>query len=84
MKDIILPVKRQKTEIKIFCTCIILAYLLNIISIISYGTEWSELWTQSLWMLILSYLLYGLSIAIRLFYLGIRKIVAGKNRSNNS
>ena len=50
MKEIVLSVKRQKTEIKIFCVCIALAYLMNIISIIAYGTSWSELWTQSLWM----------------------------------
>ena len=50
MKEIVLSVKRQKTEIKIFCVCIALAYLMNIISIIAYGTSWSELWTQSLWI----------------------------------
>ena len=53
MKEIVLSVKRQKTEIKIFCVCIALAYLMNIISIIAYGTSWSELWTQSLWMLLI-------------------------------
>ena len=46
MKEIVLSVKRQKTEIKIFCVCIALAYLMNIISIITYGTSWYELWTQ--------------------------------------
>ena len=54
MKEIVLSVKRQKTEIKIFCVCIALAYLMNIISIITYGTSWSELWTQSLWMLLIT------------------------------
>ena len=54
MKEIVLSVKRQKTEIKIFCVCIALAYLMNIISIIAYGTSWSELWTQSLWMLLIT------------------------------
>lgn len=74
MKDIIISVKQQKTEIKIICTCIVLAYLLNIISILSYGTEWSELWTQSLWMLIITCLLYGLSIVLRLLYWCVSKI----------
>lgn len=72
MKEIVLSVKRQKAEIKIFCICIVLAYLMNIISIISYGSEWRELWTQSLWMLIISCILYGLSIVLRLLYYGIR------------
>lgn len=59
MKEIVLSVKRQKTEIKIFCVCIALAYLMNIISIIAYGTSWSELWTQSLWCYSLRVAFYG-------------------------
>ena len=66
MKEIVLSVKRQKTEIKIFCVCIALAYLMNIISIIAYGTSWSELWTQSLWMLLITCGFYGLSVVLRL------------------
>lgn len=72
MKDIHIPVKRQNLEIKIFCACILLAYLMNIISILSYRTEWSELWTQSLWMLVIACILYGLSILLRLLYYGVR------------
>ena len=72
MKDILLTVKRQKTEIKVFCVCIVLAYLMNIIAIIAYGTSWSELWTQSLWMLLITCGFYGLSIVLRLLYYGIR------------
>ena len=68
MKEIVLSVKRQKTEIKIFCVCIALAYLMNIISIIAYGTSWSELWTQSLWMLLITCGFYGLSVVLRLLY----------------
>ena len=70
MKEIVLSVKRQKTEIKIFCVCIALAYLMNIISIIAYGTSWSELWTQSLWMLLITCGFYGLSVVLRLLYYG--------------
>lgn len=75
MKDILLSVKRQKTEIKVFCTCIILAYVMNIVSIIAFSTEWSELWTQSLWMLIVTCGLYGLSVVLRLLYCGIQSLL---------
>lgn len=75
MKDILLSVKRQKTEIKVFCTCIVLAYVMNIVSIITFGTEWSELWTQSLWMLIVTCGLYGLSVVLRLLYCGIQSLL---------
>lgn len=74
MKDILFTVKRQKTEIKVFCVCIVLAYLMNITAIIAYGTSWSELWTQSLWMLLITCGFYGLSIALRLLYYGIRQL----------
>lgn len=73
MKDIIITVQRQKTEIKVFCICLILALVINIGSIIAYGTEWSELWTQSLWMLIIGCGLYGLSVIIRLIIFCFRK-----------
>lgn len=75
MKDILLSVKRQKTEIKVFCTCIVLAYVMNIVSIITFSTEWSELWTQSLWMLIVTCGLYGLSVVLRLLYCGIQSLL---------
>lgn len=78
MKDILLSVKRQKTEIKIFCTCIVLAYLMNIISIIVYNTEWSELWTQTFWMVIITCGLYGLSILLRIIYYAIRRLAVKK------
>ena len=74
MKEIVLSVKRQKTEIKIFCVCIALAYLMNIVSIIAYGTSWSELCTQSLLMLIITCGFYGLSVVFRLLYHGIRQV----------
>ena len=74
MKDIVLSVKRQKTEIKIFCVCIVLAYLMNIVSIIAYGTSWSEFWTQLPWMLLITCGFYGLSVVLRLLYYGIRQL----------
>lgn len=74
MKDIHISVKRQKLEIKIFCACILLACLMNIISILCYQTEWSELWTQSLWMLVIACVLYGLSVLLRLLYYGVRRL----------
>ena len=62
MKEIVLSVKRQKTEIKIFCVCIALAYLMNIISIIAYGTSWSELGHNRCGCYSLRCGFYGLSV----------------------
>ena len=71
MRDLILTVKRQKIEIKIWGVCLLLAFLMNIISIIIYETSWSELWTQALWILVLSCIFYGLTVLFRLLYKGI-------------
>ncbi len=71
MRDLILTVKRQKIEIKIWGVCLLLAFLMNIVSIIIYETSWSELWTQFLWMLVLSCVFYGLTVLFRLLYKGI-------------
>lgn len=78
MKDIIITAKRQKTEIGVFCACIILAILLNVCSIISFGTEWTELWTQSFWMVLITFSLYGLSILLRLLFYGLSRMRKNK------
>ena len=78
MRDIVFSVKQQKREINILLACIILAYLLNLISIVVFSTKWSELWTESLWVLILTGGLYGLSIVLRLFWYGGRRLISKK------
>ena len=75
MKDIILTAKQQKCEIKTFLTCFILANILNVVSIITYDTEWSELYTQIFWILAISCVLYGLSIVLRFLFYGIRYLL---------
>lgn len=77
MKDIIISVKRQKTEIRLFCVCLLIAVALNVYSIISYNTEWSELWTQFWWVLVIGCGLYGLTVLFRLLVWGIKQAVAG-------
>lgn len=78
MKDIYLSVKKQITEVKILVFCIVLAYSMNIIAIITFDTDWSELWTQSLWMLIITCGFYTLSIVFRLIFYGFRKMKVKK------
>ncbi|MDD4588956.1 MAG: hypothetical protein PHG06_00820 [Parabacteroides sp.] len=74
MKDILISSKRQKTELYIFAGCIIAAFIMNVISIIVYKTEWSELWTQALWMLIITCGFYALTIAFRILLWLIRHL----------
>jgi len=74
MKDIVFTPKQQKREILLLCYCMLTAFVLNIIAIIVYKTDWSELWTQLLWVLFIGVLLYGLSIVVRLIYYGIKSV----------
>lgn len=74
MRDILLTVKRQRTELLIFTVCFLIAFLLNVISIITFGTEWKELYTQLLWVVCLALLFYGVWLFLRMLYWGIKKI----------
>ncbi|MDH6533822.1 hypothetical protein D0T51_02330 [Parabacteroides sp. 52] len=78
MRDILLTVKRQRTEIVIFIVCFLVAFGLNLYSIVAFGTEWKELYTQLLWVLCLSVLFYGIVLFLRLLYWGIQKILHKK------
>lgn len=80
MKDIVISAKRQKTEIILFCVCLLLAVLLNVYAIIAYHTEWSELWTQLLWVLFIGCILYGITVVVRLVIGGIRYWIFSKKK----
>ncbi|MDR1601313.1 MAG: hypothetical protein LBS42_02675 [Tannerella sp.] len=74
MKDILFTVKQQKCEIVWLCSCIAASFILNVVSIIIYRTEWKELWTQSVWVIFIGAGLYALSVFIRLIVCGIRRL----------
>ncbi|MCK9344290.1 MAG: hypothetical protein M0P33_10325 [Massilibacteroides sp.] len=66
MKDIIITTQRQKTELKFILISFVLALVVNAIGVLLYDTQWCELYTQWLWDLIFTGLIYGASIVIRL------------------
>jgi len=68
MKEIKLSVKRQRTEWSVFVICILIAFALNVVSILVYHTEWKELYTQLGWVVALSFFLYFLVLVFRLIY----------------
>ena len=70
MKDIKFKItaKRQKTELIIWGICFLFAFMLNVYSIIAFGTEWKELYTQLLWVLSLSIGFYFLILFLRILY----------------
>ena len=66
MKDITISSKRQKTELIWLAASFCAAILLNVFSIILYKTNWSEIYTQLLWVLIATCALYAVSVGIRI------------------
>ncbi|MDR1523775.1 MAG: hypothetical protein LBS79_00770 [Tannerella sp.] len=73
MKDLIISVKRQKTELKWLAGCFCMAFLLNILSIIIYKTSWSEIYSQFLWIFIIFSILYAATCALRIICYVIRR-----------
>lgn len=66
MKDIVITVKQQCTEIRMLMLCFVLANAMNVASILYYDTNWKELYTQWLWMIILTGVFYALSLLVRI------------------
>lgn len=82
MKELKLTVKRQKTEGLIFGCCFLMAFLMNVLSIVLYDTQWKELYTQLCWVLAISLFLYFLIGAFRLLYRCVRRLVSSKKQEN--
>ena len=78
MREIKISIKRQITEVKWIVASFFAAFLLNVISIIVYDTSWSEIFTQILWVLVISCVIYGISVGIRFLYYLIRSNSGGK------
>ncbi len=73
MNDIIIKGKRIKIEIYKLLICFVIANILNLFSIIKFNTKWIEIFTQLHWVLILTGVLYfvslvGLALKTFIFY----------------
>ncbi len=80
MKDIIITAQRQKRELKIFSACFLLAFLLNVISIILFDTQWIELISHIGYVTVLAFFIYFFILFIRLLILGIGKLIFKKRK----
>lgn len=74
MKELIISSKRLKKEGLYFGSAFVGAFLLNVISIIRFKTQWSELYTQLGYVLMISIILYVLIIIVRLVIKTIKSI----------
>ena len=74
MKAIIISPKQQKTELIWIAACICAAFLMNVFAIFLYQTSWSEIYTQLLWVLIITCVLYAVSTGLRIAFYLIKRI----------
>ncbi len=74
MRDTVITAKAKKRELKFFGISFVIAFLLNILAIIIYHTQWKELITQ-LWTVIeLSVVIYAIIVVIRLLVIGVARL----------
>lgn len=66
MKDIVIPAKRMKSELKILLACWIVANLVNVFAILKYDTNWIEIITFQPMVLLITLALYLLTWVTRL------------------
>lgn len=66
MRDIVIPSKVVKRELIILLVSLVSAFLLNIYSIIKYGTSWKEIYNQIHVVLGVALLIYVLVLLFRL------------------
>jgi len=78
MKDIQIPVKLQKNELKWLAGCFCVAFMTNILSIIIYQTPWSEIFSQFLWVLIITGVFYAVSVIPRVLFCLIKRYFTKK------
>jgi hypothetical protein len=72
MKDIVIKWKWVKREVIIILLLYIIANLVNILSILIYGTSWNEIFTSQRFVLYITEWLYIISIGVRVVYFGIK------------
>lgn len=75
MKDIVISGARIRRELWWLLAAFILANLMNIYAIASYGTEWKELLTMVGYVIALSVVLYFLLALIRWIVGLVRRLV---------
>lgn len=71
MKELILSSKQLKKEGIYFGSVFLVAFLLNVISIIRFDTNWTELYSQLGYVLLIAIFLYLIIIIVRVAIKGI-------------
>ncbi len=78
MEDITIKGKRIQREFIILMICVLVAFGINIYSIITYQTPWVELWTYLPTVILFGIMIYLLLGALRSLVYVIRKVFIKK------
>ena len=65
MNDTIITGRTKRREILLACGCFLVAFLINVYSIIRYRTEWTEIFTQIGYVTIIATSIYAVTWVIR-------------------
>ena len=74
MKDTIITTKQKKRELLFLLISFIIAFVLNIYSIVYYDSQWKELFTTLHITILFSIVIYFLLVIIRLIISGITSL----------
>lgn len=81
MKDLVITSNRLKKEIYVLSTCFIMAFLINIFSIVTFKTPWYEMFTQLGYVVVITFILYLLVAMARAVVFLVKKTVTRVNGS---
>ena len=82
MKDIIISVRRQKTELWFFAASFVAANLANLWAIYTYGAPVKEMLTSFFYVLAFTLFIYAMTVIVRLLIKGICSLIL-KNKKEN-
>lgn len=75
MKNIVITSRRQKIEICFLILSFIVANILNLWAILSYGSPIKEMITSIFYVLVFTIVLYAFSVVLRLLFYVIRRSI---------
>lgn len=75
MKKIVIKKKTQLREIYIWLVLFIFSFFLNILAIIIYDASWWEILSEIHYVILLSVILYLVSVLIRTFFILTRNFI---------
>lgn len=80
MKEIRITIQRQKKELKVFVFCFLIAFSINVFSIITYKTNWVEVFSYIGYVFVIAIFLYGLFAIVRIVYYMVLKAFRYKKK----